>query len=44
MRMHQVLAARRLNLAVTVLFVLIGVLAYLSMPRQEDPFFRIAAA
>lgn len=39
MRMHQVLAARRLNLAVTVLFVLIGVLAYLSMPRQEDPFF-----
>lgn len=39
MRMHQILAARRLNLAVTGLFVLIGVLAYLTMPRQEDPFF-----
>ena len=39
MRMQQILAARRLNLAVTVLFVMIGVLAYLSMPRQEDPFF-----
>jgi len=38
-RMQRILGARRLILSTCGMLVLVGALAYMNMPRQEDPFF-----